>query len=359
MSNLISQTQAAEHFGLPRHIVPKLLNKVKPAYDNGAKTGRVVIYNMADIEPILQAEVDRRKAKAATAAPPPVADTSATIAEPDVLKAQLRAVFGAVEIVRHRLEEVVRDSAENDFRVGVIFDRTSKLIEAMEAQAKLNEADASFKRSAAAGWFTNQQALKDMRSEAGDWNTALNQRLDRVPMSISNLDAALNQRLDRLQTDMDGIKSTIETLSGAVSALLARPTPLPMPEPRYGVAKLAEHPSITPYTGPVEIVAPVTITTGPAFVEPKLKRRALVLGVTDGQRQAIKQEVGDAWELEFFEGTQRYNGKFATALDKAEFMVVMNSFRGNGPEGLAKEASKPCYRAAGTRGIVELLIEKL
>lgn len=343
MSQLISQTQAAERFNLPRHVIPKLLAKVTPAYDNGTKTGRVVIYNLTDIEPILQAEVERRKAKEA---PPPAIDINAMLDAPDSLKSQVKAVFGAVEIVRHRLEEVVRDSAEMSLDVAVTLQKVNDLTKAAEAQAKRNEVDDNFKRSAASAWFENTKKLDDLARQQDLLATTMAKhtgRLDRMQEDIGNLDANMHQRMDALFVEIQK---------------LAKPTPLPV----SGVAKLAEHPNITPYTGPTEITVPVTVTTEPAFVEPKPKtkpRRAVVLGLLPGQVQAVKKGVGDAWDLAFFGGSKSYTNEVNRAAENAEVILTLNSFGGKGPEALGKEHGKPVVRCAGTSGIVDALIERL
>ncbi len=336
---LVSPTEIAKAYVMSRELVRRLIKTIEPAYSRGDGQGRVVLYRTVDVVPVIEAHIEELKKRAA---PPPPPEPQPESTKLDLIAAQIRAVFGNTEILRQRLEDVKSDVDGID-----LVALTHRLMH-MEAAGKqhkevtdthsknLGEVDARV--------YQLSRQLNGLGAQVDGMHTEMRRlnvenlvgRLDTIEAVIDNLGAELKAGLNRIMDDMNRLMVPLPTPS-----LLASDMP-PIQADR---------------------VVPVTVTTGPAFKEPKPKpktRTVVILGLTDGQRVSVKAEIRDAWDMHFFEGNQQNNGDFRKAMEKAEFMLVLSSFRGKGPEQLAKEAGKPCIRVdGGTRGLIDHLIEKL
>lgn len=308
-SKLVNAQDLHKAYGVPYNKIKKILADagVNPVYESGAGINTVRLFSHDEAQPALMKWLDANKPKPATQ-PEPTFPT-------DTLSAQIRAVFGNTEILRQRLEDLSNEVGNLDSSQGNCFE---------VVEHKLGT--------------TQSEIIKAVLNHAGN----LNAKLNVIDERVANVYAGLSNILDAFERSVD---ARLDRLTMLVETLLAR-TPQESPAPA-----IPDGPTIKAHFNPPE----------PAFVEPKPKpKRVVVYGLNNPQVATVKKEVGDAYDLSFFQGADSKTSRFETTLAGSEFLICLSSFAGNGPEQLCKKAGVPCVRAqGGTTGLVRELIERL
>jgi hypothetical protein len=311
---LITPSELATLTGLPRDTLARRLAKsLKPVYSRGEGRGRVVIYNQAEAEGVAMAMAAERQAAERQAAEPPdvpaqpeIGDVAARLAQ-EILTVQssLDQIGDAVERADERSQQAQR----------ALFAFVEKnLVPVRDMQEAIGHKIDGFLKGLA---LTQCDLLKGHQATAQE---------------VTNLGAAVNS-----------LAGIVERLAASVAELAARPQDQPQAVPNLQPEPQRE--------APAERAKPAAKT------RPKT---AVIYGLLDSGQQRVRQEIGDSWSLHFFGDSIPYDdAKIGALLAKSEALICTNSFRGKGPESVAKKAGVPCVRVAGVNNVIDELIRRL